>query len=173
MKIETIVVGCMEENCYILECDGKCLVIDPGDEYSKIKEKISSKELLAVLITHHHHDHIGALNDLLQDYEVPVCRKRNLKEKIYTIGPFRFQCIYTPGHTSDSVTFYFEEEKIMFTGDFVFRGTVGRCDFPTGNIEEMDQSILRLKQYSKDVILYSGHGDPTTLEQECRTNPYF
>ena len=79
----------------------------------------------------------------------------------------------TPGHSSDSVTFYFEEEKAMFVGDFVFRDTVGRCDLPTGSSEEMDKSIARIKTYADDITLYPGHGDETTLGREKQYNLYF
>lgn len=173
MKITTVVVGIYEENCYILEKNGKCLVVDPGDNYPKIKEAIKDLEVLGVLITHDHFDHTGALEDLLKDYKVPVYHKQNLNEGLFQIGEFIFETIMTPGHTSDSVTFYFEQEKLMFTGDFVFRGTVGRCDLPTGDADMMDESILKIKQYPMDVMIYSGHGHTTTLDRECLTNAYF
>lgn len=173
MKITTIVVGCMEANCYLLERNETVLLIDPGDEYLKIKKHLGKKSLLGILITHSHPDHVGALKELLQDYAVPVYQKKKRKEQTYQVGEFSFSCIATPGHTSDSVSFYFEEEKILFTGDFVFRGTIGRSDFPTGNMVEMDESIEKIKQLPKDVLIYSGHGDVTTLERELATNPYF
>lgn len=173
MQIETLVVGMLEANCYILVKGDVCLVVDPGSEYEKIKKYLDKYHPLGVLITHSHEDHVGALSQLLDDYPVSVYRKSTVQEKKYQVGPFEFQCLFTPGHTEDSISFYMEKEQIMFTGDFVFRGTIGRSDLPGGNIEQMEQSIQKLKQYPKDITLYSGHGDETTLSQELLTNPYF
>lgn len=173
MEIKMLVVGKLEANCYILKKGNDCLVVDPGDEYERIKEHIGTCHPLGVLITHHHQDHIGALTELLNDYDVTVYEKGKIDEKEYHIGPFTFDCILTPGHSEDSISYYFKEENAMFTGDFVFRGTVGRCDLPTGDCEKMDESIAQIKMYPMDMIIYSGHGDATTLERECRTNPYF
>ena len=111
MKVKTISTqGSLDENCYILEIQGKQLVIDPGSEYPKIKKEL--KEVLGVLITHHHFDHIGALDELEKDYPVPVYTYENLIEKKYKIGPFSFQVIFTPGHTEDSISFYFSISSI-------------------------------------------------------------
>ena len=63
MKIERVVVGLLETNCYILSKNNKCIVLDPGDEYDKIIDTIGNKEIIGVIITHHHFDHIGALNN--------------------------------------------------------------------------------------------------------------
>ncbi len=173
MKVETLVVGPLEANCYILKKDRQALVIDPGENYPKIKKALQDWEVLGILITHCHEDHIGALSELLKDYPAKVYQKENLLEQVYKMGPFSFECIFTPGHTSDSVSFYFREHEVLFTGDFVFRGTVGRCDLPTGDSDTLDESIQRIKKYPLSTVIYSGHGDETTLAQECRTNPYF
>lgn len=173
MKIDTLVVGILEANCYILTKNNKALIVDPGAEYKKIKTAIGKNQVLGVLITHHHEDHIGALKELLQDYPVEVYKKNNLEEKNYKVGPFCFDLIYTPGHTSDSVSYHFKQEKTLFTGDFIFRGTVGRCDLPTGDCKAMDESLEKIKKLPQDTIIYSGHGFDTTLKQECITNPYF
>ena len=135
MKITIIPVGQLEANCYILEKDGKILIIDPGDDYSKINQKIQNKEIVKILITHHHPDHIGALNNFDKNLIF-----ENPKEQSYNFGPFSFTVIKTKGHTTDSVTYYFKKEKIMFTGDFLFKGTIGRTDMFGGNMEEMKQS---------------------------------
>ena len=111
MKIETVITGALEENCYILKKNNTCLVVDPGDDYPKIKEVIGDDKVLGVLITHSHFDHIGALRNFLTKRSIKIFKKSNLLEKEYSIGDFNFKCIYTPGHSADSVTFYFEEEK--------------------------------------------------------------
>lgn len=171
MKIKKIITGDLEENCYVVSIDNNCLVIDPGDNFDIIREEIKELELLAILITHHHFDHVGALDLLLNYKDVPIY-DYNLEEKSYQINEFNFKIIKTPGHTDDSITFYFDKEKIMFTGDFIFKGTIGRTDLPTGNNILMKQSIKKIKEYDKDIKLYPGHGDSTTLEDEIKYN-YF
>lgn len=175
MRIERIVTGYLEENCYVLKDleKAECLVIDPGDDYEKIKAQIGNCKVLKVLLTHNHFDHVGALNSLLENYHVEVLKRDNLLEKEYQFGNFCFKVIYTKGHTSDSITFYFEKEKIMFTGDFLFKGTVGRCDLPTGSEKDMLESINLIKKYPKDIKIYPGHGDVSTLEEEFKNNYYF
>ena len=118
MEIKCVVTGFLDENCYLLIKDGKCLVVDPGDDFHKIKDEIGDNKVLGVLITHSHADHIGALRNFLTKRSIKIFKKSNLEEKEYSIGDFKFKCIYTPGHSKDSVTFYFEEEKIMFLQPF-------------------------------------------------------
>lgn len=173
MKIDTVITGPLEENCYVLEKEGTCLVIDPGDEYPKIKKVIGENKILGVLITHSHFDHIGALRNFLTKRSVKIFKKSNLEEKEYEIGPFKFKCIFTPGHSSDSVTFYFEEEKTMFVGDFIFKNSIGRCDLPTGDETKMKESIEMIKTYPKETMIYNGHGESTILEEEIKNNLYF
>jgi len=173
MIIDGVVVGYLEENCYILEKNNNVLVIDPGAEYNKIKEKLRNKNVIGILITHRHFDHIGALNDLLNDYKVPVYEDDNTIEKEYNVNNFTFKVIKTYGHTNDSITFLFCQEKIMFTGDFLFKDTVGRTDFPTGNYEQMLISINKIKEYNDEIIIYPGHGDKTNLGYEKKNNKFF
>ena len=172
MKIQKVKTGSLQENCYILINNNDCLVVDPGDDISKIIEVIKDYNLLSILITHHHFDHVGALNDLLKYKEVPIYDYNN-QEKEYEINEFKFEIIKTPGHTSDSVTYYFKNENVMFVGDFVFKETIGRTDLPTGNDIEMVSSIKKIKQYDKDTVLYPGHGEETTIEHEIEYNYYF
>lgn len=173
MLVNKIVVGYLEENCYILEKDNNVIVIDPGDEYPKIKNMLQGKNVVGILITHRHFDHIGALDDLLNDYKVLIYEDNNTLEKEYNIMDFTFKVIKTYGHTNDSITFYFEKEKVMFTGDFIFQGTIGRTDLPTGNFEDMLLSINKIKEYSSDTTIYPGHGNKTTLGYEKQNNIYF
>ena len=94
MNIDVVKVGYLETNCYILEKNNNILLIDPGDESYKIIDKIKDKKLLAILITHNHFDHIGALNDILNKYKVDVYDKNNLEEKEYNIEDFNFKVIF-------------------------------------------------------------------------------
>lgn len=173
MKIEKIITGALEENCYVLIKDGMCLVVDPGDDYHLIQEKIGDNKVLAVLITHSHFDHIGALRKFLTKRGVKIFKKSSTLEQEYSVGPFKFKVIYTPGHSSDSISFYFEEEKVMFVGDFIFKGSIGRCDLPTGDMNVMKKSIEMIRNYPTDITLYSGHGEDTNLGYEIESNPYF
>ena len=172
MKINKVITGSLEENCYILIKDNDCLVIDPGDDFYKIKEEIKDLNLVGILITHHHFDHVGALDELLEYKNIKIY-DYNLDENEYEINNFKFNIIKTPGHTSDSITFYFKEDNIMFTGDFIFKGTIGRTDLPTGDMKEMENSIEKIKKYNKDITLYPGHGDNTTLDYEINNNYFF
>lgn len=174
MEIKKIVTGVLEENCYVVSQDDVCLLIDPGADSDKIKKVIGTKNILAVLVTHVHFDHIGALRDFLLDNKrLSVLKKSNLEDhKEYQMGPFSFQVLYTPGHSSDSVTFYFKEMNAMFTGDFLFRDVVGRCDLPTGSSKEMETSLRYIKTYDDSITIYSGHGATTSLGREKQENLY-
>lgn len=163
MKINKVVVGDLETNCYILSKNNKVIVIDPGDYYDKIKNVIGDKEVVGVVVTHYHFDHIGALNNFDKRLILDIS---NLAEKEYNISDFKFKVIYTPGHKEDSITIYFEEEKIMFTGDFIFKGAIGRMDLPGGNYNSMLDSLNKIRKYDKDIIIYPGHGDSTILKEE-------
>jgi glyoxylase-like metal-dependent hydrolase (beta-lactamase superfamily II) len=165
--IKTIKVGYLQTNCYILIKDNNALIIDPGDEAEKIKEATKDLNIEAILITHHHFDHVGALEEF-KNIEIIDYKNKKTKTK-----SFEFEIIETKGHTEDSISFYFEKEKIMFVGDFVFEGSIGRTDLETGNMEEMEKSIQKLKTYPKDIELYPGHGNKTTLEIELENNPFF
>ncbi len=172
MEVKKVVVGALEENCYILEKDNTCLVVDPGADYQKIKDVIGDKKVLGVLITHSHYDHIGALRNFLTKRSVKIFKKSNLEEKEYKIGDFTFECIYTPGHSKDSVTFYFKEENIMFIGDFIFKESIGRTDLPGGDPIEMQDSIEKIKNYDKTITIYPGHYEESTLENEFKKNSF-
>lgn len=172
MEIKKIVTGYLDENCYLAIDDGTCLVIDPGDNYNKIKEAIGDNKVLGVLITHSHADHIGALRNFLTKRSIKIFKRSNLEEKEYSIGNFKFKCIYTPGHSKDSVTFYFEEEKCMFIGDFIFKEGIGRCDLPGGSESEMKESISKILTYDDDIVLYPGHDEDTILGYEKENNQY-
>ena len=174
MDIKTVVTGYLDENCYILIKNGTCLIVDPGDDYQKIKEEIGDNRVLGVLITHSHFDHIGALRNFLVKKSIKIFKKSNLTEnKDYQIGDFRFEVIYTPGHSKDSVSFYFKEENIIFIGDFVFKESIGRTDLPGGSDEEMKNSIQKLSAYEDSIELYPGHYDKTTIGYEKENNPFF
>lgn len=173
MKIERVVTGELEENCYLVSSVNHLFVVDPGSDYPNIKKTLKGRTVDFVLITHHHFDHVGALDDLLADYPVPVFDKNNTEEKEYQESGFHFSVIYTPGHTSDSISFYFPDDNVLFCGDFLFLESVGRWDLPTGDMNEMARSITKIKSLSDDCKVYSGHGEDTTIGHEKKYNYYF
>ena len=174
MEMKIVQNGILRENCYILKEENKYLLIDPGSEFEKIDSYIeSSGEVLGILITHRHFDHIGALDDFVKKYRCPVYDKISTLEETYNVGPFSFNVIYNPGHTDDSISFYFYKEKKMFSGDFIFEGNIGRCDLEGGNMDEMMKSIKKIKSYPNDTTIYPGHGEFTKLGHEKLNNYYF
>lgn len=170
MNITRLVVGPLEENTYILEIDNELLIVDPGSEYDKISKVVNNRKVLGILITHSHFDHIGALDSFK---DIDIYKYDVLEEKEYNIGKFSFEVIFNPGHSKDSVSYYFKKYNTLFSGDFIFYESIGRCDLPTGSISDMEKSIDKIKKYDKDMIIYPGHGEDTTLSHEIEYNPYF
>lgn len=173
MKVNRIVVGELETNCYVLEKNNNVLIIDPGDEYVKIEKFVKNKNVVGILLTHSHFDHVGCVEDFVNNYGVDVFDSKSLDEGNNVIANFRFEVIRTYGHTMDSISFYFADDKVMFTGDFLFYDTIGRCDFVDSNVEEMKRSIIRIKEFSDDIVIYPGHGCETNLGREKEFNSYF
>ncbi len=173
MKIECIKVGYLKCNCYILSIDNEVLVIDPGDEANKIIKLIGKRKVSGIIITHHHFDHVGAVDELLKKYQTKIYDIHNMSQGLNKIGKFSFEVIYTPGHKEDLITIYFKDAKCMFCGDFIFKEEIGRCDLPGGNIKDMIKSIEKIKKYPEEVTIYPGHDEKTTLGYEINHNPYF
>lgn len=161
MDIKRIIVGPLETNCYILTIDNECLIIDPGDDFELIKESIGKKNVIGCLVTHFHYDHISALEEVLSHYDIEVNKQK--------YGSFEYEIIETPGHTFDSKTFYFKKNNTMFTGDFIFKSSIGRTDLG-GNDQDMQNSLNAFKKYDDNITIYPGHGPSTTLGNE---KPYF
>lgn len=173
MKIEKVEVGYLRCNCYILDIDGKVLIIDPGDDCEKIERLIDNRKIVGIIITHHHHDHDGGVKYFLDKYKIKTYDHSNLTEGENRIDNFLFDIIYVPGHKEDLICIYFRKEKVMFCGDFIFKDSIGRCDLPGSNVSDMMKSIAKIKKYDRDIILYPGHGEKTKLGYEMDNNPYF
>ncbi len=166
MKIDFVNVSPYVTNCYILTKDNDVLIIDPGGDYDKIKPFLDGKKVLGAVVTHGHEDHNSAMHyfDKVYDYD-------NLKEGKNNIGSFFFEVIYTPGHTKDSITIYFDKDGVMFTGDFLFKNSIGRMDLG-GSESDMRDSLLKIRNYP-DAKVYPGHGEFTPLNYEKENNIYF
>ena len=173
MKIEIVKVGELECNCYLLERDNKVLIIDPGHDIETIVNKIGDRAVVGVIITHYHFDHIGALEEIVNRYDVNVFDKNNMNEGEFIIDGFKFNIIYTPGHKEECISIYFVDDRIMFVGDFIFKDSIGRVDLIGGNINDMIESINKIKNYDRDIVIYPGHGDSTVLGYEIDNNLYF
>ncbi len=164
MNIEKIVVGSLETNCYIVSIDNECLIVDPGDDFNKIKNAVKNYQVVGCLITHFHQDHIGALEEVLSTYNLEINKVKSKK--------FNFAIIETPGHTFDSRIFYFKEDNIMFTGDFIFKDGIGRTDLG-GSDKDMLYSLHLIEKYPDNITLYPGHGPQTTLGEEKKRFSYY
>lgn len=203
MEIERIVNYYDSQNCYfVYDGNGEGIIIDPGCEYEKIEEKIgeTGMKLSGIFLTHCHYDHIRSLGEVRKKYSARVfasfeCNQNiqnpsvNLSvfndavlreepcEEILTdgcvtkIGGLEIKTITTPGHTDGGVCFLIGEH--LFSGDTLFLRSVGRCDFPKGDIKALENSI-RKKLYAldDDIIVHPGHGNDTKIYYEKRYNTY-
>lgn len=207
MKWFRLPLGAIQTNCYIItEEDGTCLIIDPGDEGAKLIEWLKNKKLkpAAILLTHAHFDHIGAVDQVRDFFNIPVYLHINEKkwlsdpalngsqffpmaepmrikpadhflnkEEKMVLGSFEFFVFETPGHSPGSVSYYFEKEGFIFSGDALFKGSIGRTDLAGGNEKQLLKSIHeKLLSLPEGTWVLSGHGPETTIEEEMDTNPF-
>jgi glyoxylase-like metal-dependent hydrolase (beta-lactamase superfamily II) len=164
MQIKRVIVGDLQANCYILINKDKAIIIDPGDDKEKIIRELNNLDVVGILLTHNHFDHMGELKYFEEKFNL----KHNEK-----IPCFNYEVINTPGHTKDSKTFYFKEDKIMFTGDFLFKGTIGRMDLAGGSENDMVSSLELIAKYDDDITIYPGHGECSTLKEEKKYFKYY
>ena len=168
LEVECIVNGILEENCYIIHDNKNALIVDPGSQGIKIINKINELKVSvkAILITHYHFDHTGALEEMKNHYNVDVIDFENKKNN----SGFEFKIIENFGHTLDSVSYLFEKDKIMFTGDFVFKDSIGKYDEENEYI--MFESLKNFTKLDDNIVIYPGHGPSSTVGYEKRYN-YF
>lgn len=199
MNFKRIVMSLYTENCYVFWDENKIGgVIDPGSDFEKIDKFICENKLIIkeILLTHCHFDHIFSAKALSNKYGTFVKMSYNEKEAfenpenslevnfdvpdrieyfkdgdIIMVGDTELNVILTPGHTCGSVCFYAENDKILFSGDTLFKSTVGRWDFPTGDFSALESSIKnKLYTLPDDVLVYSGHGFSTAIGREKAGN---
>ncbi len=196
MEIKTIVTEKMDQNCYLIKKGVKGILIDPGIDTLKILKETEGIEIKYILLTHCHFDHSFSVNDLRGGKMVVAskeCGSNILSQKIalstavsLVTAPIdiimedgeekdfdgiNVKCIKTPGHTSGSVCYMIENN--LFSGDTLFRRSVGRCDLPTGNYDELEKSIKdKIYKLDENVIVFPGHGEKTTIGFEKKYNAY-
>jgi len=199
-------LGPLQTNCYILSNDEKeCIIFDPGAEGESLVAWLKQNGLkpLAVLLTHAHFDHIGAVEQVRQEFHIPVYLHKEEEEWMenpalngsarfelgevkaraadhlltneaeLTIGSFSFRLFHTPGHSPGSISYFFEEGNVVFAGDTLFMGSIGRTDLRGGNHEQLLKSIHNhLLSLPEEVIVLPGHGPATTIGDEMDSNPF-
>jgi hydroxyacylglutathione hydrolase len=197
MHVETFMVGMLSTNCYVASCPNakEAILIDPGLDYTSefhpIFEYIEEANLKVRFIvnTHGHSDHVKANVVFQEKYKVPVCihqldahfieglEKDNpsdfviLEEgRLIQCGAETLRVMHTPGHTPGSICLI--GENLVFTGDTLFAGGIGRTDFPGGSISDMGKSLERLTYLPDFLLIYPGHGATSIMGEEKRTNPF-
>ena len=191
LNIHTLTLGLFQTNCYVVYPNGTdhCIVIDPGYEGKKILKFLEEQGLCldAILLTHGHFDHVGAVKDLAEatDCRVYIRPEEQTMPKTMTAGVLCFTDYYpdsmeiagmniavlhTPGHTPGSVCLNMEDAK--YSGDTLFAGSCGRTDLPGGDWATIQTSLRKLRDLPGDYRVFPGHGEATTLAQERQYNSY-
>lgn len=202
MTVKTFVGFNFPENCYAAILDDGIFIVDPGEEINELINFVTENKenIKYILLTHLHFDHIravaaikricphakivihaldgNALNDVnynlsslfgfsIEKFNPDIICNDN---DVINIGNTEIKVMHTPGHTRGSVCYIVND--IIFSGDTLFERSCGRTDFPGGDYLALSSSLQKLKNLSGDFIVYSGHGNPTTLNAERLHNPY-
>ena len=193
LKVHALTLGAYQTNCYIIhdEKSTSCCVIDPGYEADTILDKLSELglSLEAILLTHGHFDHVGAVRQLAADTDCAVylCAEDLTMPTRLTAGTLYYtqtyaegtllhlagldiSVLHTPGHTPGSVCLLIGDT--LFSGDTLFAGSCGRTDLPGGSWTQMQSSLKRLSQIEANLWVLPGHGESTMLASEQKYNPY-
>ncbi|MDQ4071554.1 MAG: MBL fold metallo-hydrolase [Actinomycetota bacterium] len=206
MEVCSFTVGPVQENCYLVRRDGsdRAVLIDPGDEPGRLLNEIKrlGTSLDAILVTHTHFDHVGAVAPVARqtgaevwvpEIERGVLADINSFVPFPEVGPFEgyeadhtlaggerlelagleIEVLFTPGHSPGHVTFSLPGERAIFSGDVLFQRSVGRVDFPGGDWETLLASIASLVEtLPPETVVYPGHMGVTTLGDEQASNPF-
>jgi hydroxyacylglutathione hydrolase len=206
LDVETLTVGPVAENCFLLRPEGsdRLLIVDPGEEAERILAAVAATgaEVEAILITHCHFDHIGAVAPVAAatgapvycpEIEVPILADIMSYVPWPGFGPFEsyeadetvaggetlelagleLDVVFTPGHSPGHVTYAVRGENALFSGDVLFQGSVGRVDLPGSDGPTLMASIgSLLEAFPDEAVLYPGHMATTTLGAERASNPF-
>lgn len=207
MKVAYLTVGPVAENTFLAineEAGNEAILIDPGDEPDSIKQAIegSNATVKAILLTHTHFDHVGAVKAMAEhtgaEVWVPKLEKHILADintylRFPGVGPFEsydaeneveggeklqlagfdIDVYFTPGHSPGHVSYSIPEHSALFSGDVLFQGSIGRTDLPGGDTQTLLDSIAMLvEKLPPETAVFPGHMGVTTLETEAKTNPF-
>lgn len=197
MRIVKYSLGELQANCYFLIEDQDCLIIDPADDSSFILEELQRQQLnlVGMLATHGHFDHVGAVGEIQLSLKVPLyifkedkflidrlnetakyflgfdphfIKPTNLKyiQNNFSITDYELRIIKTPGHTPGSCCYYIEKENALFTGDTLFKGAVGRTDLSYSSKDDLNISLKKIFELPSETVVYPGHEEDSILQEE-------
>ena len=203
MRIETIVTGRIQENCYVAmdEATREAVIVDPGDDAQLIIDAVNrlGAKPIAILNTHCHFDHVGAVNAIRKQYDIPFFIHPDDRQMLehaaqsaqgfgqtieqpevdrfiregetFKVGATDLSVRFTPGHCPGHITLV--GDGFAFVGDVLFAGSVGRTDFPGTSWDVLANSIrTQLLTLPDETRVFPGHGPATTIGRERRTNPF-
>ncbi|WP_099203023.1 MBL fold metallo-hydrolase [Miniphocaeibacter massiliensis] len=201
MEIIKYTTRSLVENVYIVKENDNCFIVDPGYGVEYIKEIIEENKVIPkfIILTHGHGDHIGSVKELKNIYNIPVYahekEKELLNNPVLNLSSSMYEdisidadyyikegdllefenhtlkIIHTPGHTKGGICILLEKD--LFTGDTLFANSIGRSDLPTGNYNELLESINnKLMNLDDDIVIHPGHNSDTTIGQERISNPF-
>lgn len=206
LEITTLVGGPLATNCYLVidKRNNQGFILDPDGEPEKILKIVEDQGLAikAIVVTHSHFDHLGAVAELKDKLQVPFLVPQGQQELLaispetaklwigqkinppsqpdrslqegdqINAGKTNFRVLSTPGHSPDGISLYGPEEKVLFSGDTLFAGSIGRTDLPGGSNQEMERSLKKLTALPDNTLVLPGHGAKTTIGEEKQTNPF-
>jgi glyoxylase-like metal-dependent hydrolase (beta-lactamase superfamily II) len=203
MRVETFPIGPLQTNCYVASEGNLAVVVDPGGDPRSVIRYLDTQDLTLshILLTHLHCDHLYGVEALRKATKVMVMAGRDDQDLLQTelggggfmglprVEHFDYEFVesgvttfmaqrclvlHTPGHSAGSMSYYFEEGSCVFVGDLIFEGSIGRTDFPGGNLDVLRRSVLdKIFTLPEDTVIYPGHGPATTVGREKAHNPYF
>ncbi len=183
MRVSSICLGPLATNCYLIEADGTRMLIDPAEDSEALMSFLGDRAVDIVLLTHGHFDHVGGAwacdgaRVMIHEADLPyvdhVHPDHRPIDRFVDEGDEilpGLKILHTPGHSPGSIVLL--GDGILFGGDLLFAGSIGRTDFPGGSPREMEASLRRIATLSGDLTVYPGHGEITTLAEERETNPF-
>lgn len=202
LSVEIFCDSSINANTYLVSNDNHVLIIDPANSFKTLQTFIGEKKVDGIILTHGHFDHFKALKEVMDYYNVncylhekainklndvnatfakafgvnqlpeyDITRLITISENAnLQIGTFELKVWSTPGHTNCSIIVFIE--NYMFSGDTLFKNSIGRTDLITGSIMAMNNSLDRIKKIKKNYIVYPGHDEPTTMFEEIKNNRY-